>query len=285
MPGKLKNPMNQAKPLANQVAVVTGGGWNIGRAIALRLSELGASVVVASRTADHLEAVVEQITANGGEALAVACDVLQLDQVENLVGATVERFGTVDIMVACAGGSGAHQSIEDVDPQVWYDVVAKNLHGTFHCARCVLPIFRGKNRGHILTFAGGGAFFPWVGYSATAYASSKAAVCRFTDQLQAELLDTNIRVNCIEPGMVWSPDKIASVEAEEQRTGQTHPDRDTNRPPEAAAELVEFLTTEAGAAIRGRIISVNDSWWRDPNEVQAVEDTLTMYRLRRYDGT
>lgn len=276
--------MNQAQPLAGQVAIVTGGGWNIGRAIALRLSRLGAQVVIASRTSERLTAVVDEIVASGGEALAVSCDVIRLEQVEKLVEACVERFGTVDILVCCAGGSGAHASIEDVDPQVWYDVVAKNLHGSFHCARCVLPIFRAKNSGHVLTFAGGGAFFPWVGYFATAYASSKAAICRFTDQLQAELLDTGIRVNCVEPGMVWSPDKIAEVEAEEQRTGQAHPDRATNRSPEAAAELVEFLTTEPGAAIRGRIVSVNDTWWRDPEQVRAVEDTLTRYRLRRYEG-
>jgi len=277
--------MNQDQPLAGQVAIVTGGGWNIGRAIALRLSQIGASVVIASRSAERLDSVAEEITANGGEALAVPCDVMRLEQVEDLVRAAVTRFGTVDIMAACAGGSGAHQSIEDVDPQEWSDVVAKNLHSTFHCSRCVLPIFRDKNRGHIITFTGGGAFFPWVGYFATAYASAKAAICRFTDQLQAELLDTGIRVNCVEPGMVWSPDKIKAIEEEERRTGQPHPDRATNRPPEAAAELVELLTTAPGASIRGRIVSVNDTWWRDPGAVRAVEDSLTMYRLRRYDGS
>ncbi len=277
--------MDAAKPLADRVAVITGGGWNIGRAIALRLAKLGARVVITSRSAERLEQVAAEIEAGGGEALALPCDVMQLDQVEQLITRSVERFDTIDLMVACAGGSGAHARIEDVDPQVWYDVVAKNLHGTFHCARAVLPIFRDQDAGHLLTFAGGGAFFPWVGYNATAYASAKAALCRFTDQLQAELLDTGIRVNCIEPGMVWSPDKLAEIEAEEHRSGQPHPDRATNRSPEAAAELVEFLTSTAGAAIRGRILSVNDTWWRDPAQVRAVEDTLTMYRLRRYDGT
>ena len=282
---RLQHPMNQDQPLADQVAIVTGGGWNIGRAIALRLSRIGAHVVIASRSEDRLKMVVDEITASGGSALAVPCDVMCLEQVEHLIEATVAHFGTVDIMASCAGGSGAHESIEDVDPQVWYDVVAKNLHGTFHCARCVLPIFRAKNSGHILTFTGGGAFFPWVGYFATAYASAKAGICRFTDQLQAELLDTNIRVNCVEPGMVWSPDKIKAVEAQEQESGQPHPDRASNHPPESAAELVESLTTGPGTAIRGRIVSVNDSWWRDPDEIRAVEDSLTMYRLRRYDGT
>ncbi len=267
--------------LRDKVAIVTGGGWNIGRAIALRLASRGARVVVASRRAERLAAVVDEIERAGGNALAVACDVTQLDSVEDLVARSVERFGTVDAMVACAGGSGAHLPIDEVDPKSWCHVVATNLFGTFHCARAVLPTFRRQDRGDIVTFTGGGAFFPCLGQHATAYATAKAAVCRFTDQLQAELLDTGIRVNCIEPGMVWNPDTLAAIAAEEERTGVRHPDRDRNRSPELAAELVEFLLTDAGATVRARILSVNDTWWRDPARVAAIEPDLAAYRLRR----
>lgn len=269
--------------LQDQVAVVTGGGWNIGRAVALEFSRAGARVVVASRRVEHLEEVVKTIEASGGEALAVSTDITRLADVENMVKAAVATFGTVDILVAAAGGSGAHAPIDQVVPEEWYDVHLKNLHGTFHSARCVLPILRQKNRGVILTFAGGGAFFPLVGHHLTAYATAKAAICRFTDQLQAELLDTRIRVNCIEPGMVWSPDRLREVAAEEAQTGKPHPERQLNRAPEEAAELALFLASATGSALRGRVLSVGDTWWRNPDRVRDVEETEHLYRLRRVD--
>ena len=272
-----------ALALQDQVCVVTGGGWNIGRAVALGFSRAGAKVVVASRHLENLQGVVGEIQASGGEGLAVPTDVTRLAEVENLVEQAVATFGTVDILVAAAGGGGAQAPIDQVSPDEWYSVHAKNLHGTFHGARCVLPIMLAKNQGVILTFSGGGAFFPMLGHHLTAYATAKAAICRFTDQLQAELLDTGIRVNCIEPGMVWSKDRLAQVEAEEARTGKPHPDRQHNRPPEDAAELALFLASEPGSVLRGRVISVLDSWWRNPDRVRAVEETVHLYRLRRVE--
>jgi NAD(P)-dependent dehydrogenase (short-subunit alcohol dehydrogenase family) len=273
-----------SSPLKDQVAIITGGGWNIGRAIALAFARAGAKVVVASRRADKLEEVVKTIRSEGsGEVLAVPTDVTRLEDVENLVQATVDAFGTVDILVTAAGGGGAYAPIDEVSPEEWYEVHMKNLHGTFHAARCVLPIFKKKNRGVILTFSGGGAYFPMLGHNLVGYATVKAAVCRFTDQLQAELLETGIRVNCIEPGMVWSPDRLVEVEAEEARTGQPHPDRKHNRPPEEAAELALFLASGAGAPIRGRLLAVSDTWWRDPDRVREVEKTIHLYRLRRVE--
>ncbi|MHC4513772.1 MAG: SDR family NAD(P)-dependent oxidoreductase [Planctomycetota bacterium] len=269
--------------LQDQVAVVTGGGWNIGRSVAVRFSQAGARVVVASRRVDNLQEVVKTIQASGGEALAVPTDVTRMADVENLVERAVAAFGTIDILAAAAGGGGAHAPIDQVTPEEWYDVHMKNLHGTFHSARCVLPLLRAKNRGVILTFTGGGAFFPMLGHYLTAYATAKAAICRFTDQLQAELLDTDIRVNCVEPGMVWSPDRLQEVEAEEARTGKPHPERQFNRSPEDAAELALFLASEEGAALRGRVLSVGDTWWRNPDKVRAVEETVHLYRLRRVD--
>ncbi len=270
-------------PLKDQVAIITGGGWNIGRSVAIRFAAAGAKVVVASRRVENLEEVVETIQASGGEGLAVPTDVTRVADVENLVERTVAAFGTVDILVAAAGGSGAHAPIDQVTPEEWYQVHMQNLHGTFHSVRCVLPILRQKNSGLILNFSGGGAFFPLLGQHLTAYATAKAAICRLTDQLQAELLDTGIRVNCIEPGMVWSPDRLQQVEDEEARTGRPHPDRKDNRSPEEAAELALFLASEQGAVVRGRVIAVGDDWWRNPDRVRAVEETVHLYRLRRVD--
>lgn len=197
-----------------------------------------------------------------------------------MVAATVERFGTLDVLVNLAGGFGAGAAVDAVDPEAWIDVVQRNLVGTFLAVRAALPVLRTRDTAHILTCAGAGAFFPQVDSTLTAYASAKAALCRFTDQLAAELLDTSVRVNCIEPGMVWDPPALDKVEAEERRTGIPHPQRIHNRPPEAAAELVLFLLSDAAAGLNGRLVSVNDTWWRDPDRVRAVA-AGDGYRLRR----
>jgi NAD(P)-dependent dehydrogenase (short-subunit alcohol dehydrogenase family) len=269
---------------AGAVALVTGGGFNIGRAVAIRLAAAGARVVVAARRQAGLDATVAAIRNAGGEALAVATDVVDPQAVERLVARAVDAFGTVDILVAAAGGGGAHEPVDAVDPAAWTEVFANNVFGTFHAARAALPHMRRHNRGVILTFAGGGAFFPVLGAHLTAYATAKAALCRFTDQLQAELLDTNIRVHCLDPGMVWSPERLAEVRAEEQRSGTEHPERPHNRAPDDAAELALFLASSAGAGLRGRVLSVDDDWWRDPEQVRAVEATVNLYRLRRDTG-
>lgn len=269
---------------AEAVALVTGGGWNIGRAVAERLARCGARVVVSSRQPARLEETVAAIQAAGGEAVAMPADATDAAAMQAVGDAVRERYGRIDILVAAAGGSGAHEAVDVVDPSAWVDVIAKNLFATFHAARSVLPAMRAQNDGVIVTFTGGGAFFPWVGMHATAYATVKAAICRFTDQLHAELLDTPLRVNCIEPGMVWDPDRLAAVAAEEAASGTPHPERAFNRSPELAAELVEFLASPSGAMIRGRILSVNDTWWRDPAQIEAVEATHHLYRVRRVDA-
>ncbi len=269
--------------LANQVAIVTGGGWNVGRAVAERFAAEGAAVVVASRTAARLAETVTAIETAGGRALAVPTDVTKEEQVAALVDTTVRHFGTVDVLAALAGGGLEHRPLEEVSLALWEHVFAVNVRSTFLCARAVLPILRAKNRGSILTCAGGGAFFPMLGPEYNAYACAKAAVCRFTDQLTAELWETGIRVNGLTPGKVLNADRLREIEAEEQRTGVVHPERQGNRPPHDAAELALWLVSEQSAPLRGRIVSVDDDWWRDPDAVARVDATVHAYRLRRAD--
>src|SRR5690606_4477562 len=144
--------------------------------------------------------------------------------------------------------------------------------------------FRRRNSGAVLLCAGGGAFHPVLGEPIAAYACAKAALCRLTDQATAELLDTGIRVNCIDPGLAWDDETLAAVEREERRSGRPHPQRTAYRPASQAAELAAWLVAERSDGVRGRCVSVYDAWWRDPAEVAAVERTLHRYRLRRYDG-
>ena len=268
---------------AGKVALVTGGGWNIGRAIAVRLAAEGAKVVVAARRAPLLDETVSRVTAAGGEALAVAADVTIAADLERVVQQAEAAFGPIDCCAAIAGGSGAHQPIDRVDPEEWARVVQVNLVGAFHTIRAVLPRMRERRAGTLLTCSGGGSWFPMLGEHYTAYAAAKAGICRLTDQLAVELLDAGIRVNCLQPGMVWNEDHLRAVAGEEQRTGVPHPQRAQNHPPEHAAELAAFLLADESAPLTGRIASVDEAWWRDRATVLAVAQTLHAYCLRRID--
>ncbi len=269
--------------LEGKVAIVTGGGWNIGRAIAEHFASLGAKVGICGRREELLDETVAAIRAAGGEALAVRADVTELADVEALVARTREAFGPIDVLAAIAGGGGGYEEIDAIDPDWWAHVVKLNLVGTFHAARCVLPDMRARGSGSIITCSGGGSYFPLLGVNLTAYAAAKAGVCRFTDQLAAELLATDIRVNCLQPGLVWSEARRREVEAEEARTGTTHPEREHNHPPEQAAELAAFLASDASAPLTGRLVSVDDDWWRDPEKIAAVCASLHAYCLRRVE--
>jgi 3-oxoacyl-[acyl-carrier protein] reductase len=271
-----------ARPLEGRVAVVTGGGFNIGRGVAIGFAQAGANVVVAGRRAALLDETVAQITAAGGNALAVPTDATRRADCEALVAAATQRFGQVDVFAAIAGGGGGFEPIDTIDPERFERVVAQNLFATFHGVAAVLPQMRARNRGVILTCVGAGAFFPMVGWNATAYACAKAALCRLTDQLTAELWETDIRVNGIEPGQVWNEADLAAVAAEEARTGVPHPQRANNRTPAQAAELAVFLASDASRPLRGRLVSVDDAWWRDPQKVAAVDASVHLYRVHRH---
>ena len=276
--------MGDDQTMRGRCAAVTGGGFNIGRAVALRLAQQGAKVAVFGRRRALLDETVALIEAEGGEALAVEGDVRRAADCERLAAEASARFGPVDALAAIAGGSGAEQAVDDVDPAAWAEVVEVNLVGTYHAVRAVLPQMRSRGAGTIVTTCGGGSWFPVVGAHATAYAAAKAGVCRFTDQLAVEVLAHGVRVNCLQPGQVWSPDKLQQVEEAERRAGEPDPGRAHNHPPEHAAELAAFLLSEASAPLTGRIASVDEDWWRDPQQVQAVSQSLHAYCLRRVDG-
>lgn len=267
--------------LEGKTVLVTGGGWNIGRAIAERCAREGARVAICGRREALLEETAASIRAEGGTVLPGVVDVTALDQVEAFADRIAGELGPVDALVANAGGGGGYEPLDTIDPEWWARVVQLNLVGTFHSIRAVLPGMRARGSGTIVTLSGGGAWFPLLGVHLTAYAAAKAGVCRLTDQLAAELLDTPIRVNCLQPGLVWSPERLREVEAEEARTGEPHPNRAENHPPEDAAELAVFLASDASAPLTGRLVSVDDTWWRDREKVEAVSRSLHAYCLRR----
>ena len=269
--------------LGGRVAIVTGGGWNIGRATSVAFARAGAAVVVAGRRSEPLEETVGLIEAAGGRGLAVPTDVTDWAATEALVARATEHFGPVDVLAALAGGGGGYEPVDAIEPEWWEHVIRINLVGTFHAVRAVLPGMRAANRGSIVTCTGGGAWFPMVGVHATAYATAKAGICRFTDQLAVELMDTPIRVNCLQPGLTWDEKKLAAVAAEEARTGQPDPARAENHPPEDGAELALFLASDASLPLHGRSVSVDEDWWQDAGRRERVQADLHSCCLRRME--
>lgn len=264
-----------------KIAIVTGGGWNIGRAIALKLATEGARVIITSRNGDNLEMTAAQAHRKDLYIRPIVADLTKPEDVHRMIGDVLGEEGPPDILACMAGGFGCGVPIVDSDPLEWRDVLLRNLYTTYLSCRAVLPSMLERQRGDILTCAGGGAFFPMVGVNATAYASAKAGICRFTDQLYVEVMDMPaIRVNCMEPGMTWSPKDLERIVEEEKALGRPHPLREMNHPPEDGARLACFLLSPEARLLNGRILSVDEDWWLDPVKVKQVSET-DLYRLRR----
>ena len=161
-------------PLAGRVALVTGGGRGIGRAIALALAEAGADIAICYRErADAAAAVVAQIEAGGRRALAVAADVVSREDVSAMVRSTCDRLGGVDVMVNNAGVLQQKPFAEITDAD-WDHVIDVNLKGTFICSQEVLPVMKSRGGGRIINLASSGGQLG--GTLAVHYAASKAGV-------------------------------------------------------------------------------------------------------------
>jgi len=181
---------------ANRVIAITGGSAGIGRATAVRLAHAGHAVAICARRADKLDAAADQIRDNGGKVLAVAGDVSRLEDVERFVAATVERFGTLDVMV-CNAGFAVAGAIDDVTPRQMRALMDINYMGTFYAAAAALRLFRRKAVGHIVIVSSivGRRGVPYMGaYSATKFAQVGMAEC-----LRAELAGTGIHVTVVYP--------------------------------------------------------------------------------------
>jgi NAD(P)-dependent dehydrogenase (short-subunit alcohol dehydrogenase family) len=185
--------------LAGKVALVTGAGSGIGRAIAVRFAQEGAQVVAASRTLENVE---ETARLAGGETLALRTDVRAEDDVQAMVERAQERFGRIDILVNNAG-IGTSKSILECEPDEWDRVFAVNVRGVYLCTRAVLPGMLKRGEGVIINIA---SALGLVGVpKRAAYCASKGAVITLTKQVATEYAGQGVRCNCICPGTVDSP--------------------------------------------------------------------------------
>jgi 3-oxoacyl-[acyl-carrier protein] reductase len=188
------------KPLDGMVALVTGAGRGIGRAIALGFGDAGASVCCAARTQAQVDATAEAIRARNGRAMAHSVDVTDNSAVSGLVEATVKTFGRLDLLVVNAGVNSARGNVSDVDPDAWRTTIEVNLVGAYYCARAAVPALRRSGGGKIIMIGSGIGHRGTAGNSA--YACSKAGLWMLTRVLAQELAGDRISVNELIPGPV-----------------------------------------------------------------------------------
>lgn len=210
-------------PLKGKVAVITGAGRGIGRAVALRFAADGAKVVLAARTSDQIDGVVGEISELAGVALAVPTDVSSESDVKNLFEQAESRFGPVDILVNNAGAM-ILRSIAETSLDEWNQVMSANLLGAFLCSRAVLPSMMRRKTGRIINVGSmaGRRGYPEQGV----YCASKHGLYGLSKVLSIEGQPYGIRVNVVSPGGVlteFSQDLLASrdpSEAEEWMTAE-----------------------------------------------------------------
>lgn len=272
--------------LSGRIALVTGAGRGIGRAISLALARAGADLILLARTANELDETAAQVQALGRRALPILADVSQRDDVRGAVTRGLERFGKIDILVNNAGIQPPIGPLVANDPETWTRAVAVNLFGPFHCSQAVLPGMIARRYGKIINLSGGGATAPRPNFSA--YAASKAAVIRLTETLAEEVRPYNIQVNAIAPGAVntrmLAEVLVAGGAAGDELIAAQRRQVQGGTPPELAAALVVFLASAASDGLTGKLISApHDDWqhW-DAGRIAELAES-PWYTLRRLD--
>jgi 3-oxoacyl-[acyl-carrier protein] reductase len=225
------------------VAIVTGAGRGIGRAIAVAFGREGARVVVTARSQPEIDAASEAVRQAGAEATSVRCDVSLETEVEALVAAVIGRYGQVDVLVNNAAVNLPTIETVDMKPDDWRRVVDVDLTGPFLCARAVLPHMIRRRAGKIINISSIGGRRGARGRGP--YRAAKAGLINFTETLAAETRRYGINVNCICPGGV-DTEMIRQI-SRGSRSGQL-------MHPEEIAAIALFLAGDESSAITGTSI-------------------------------
>ena len=249
--------------LKAKVALVTGGGSGIGKAIAAQLAKIGVSVAIASRSQSRVDTVASELTAAGLSALAVQMDVRNKLDVQRGVDGIVAKWGTIHILVNNAGISGL-SLIDDEDDSKWYDIVNTNLHGMYFVSKAVLKHIPDHSGGRIINISSVLGKFGVPGYSA--YCTTKHGMIGFTRALALEVVQRGITVNTICPG--WVDTEMATLGIHETAALQGITPEQFKAAAVAAvpirrfleadeiAELVCYVASDAARGITGQAMNI-----------------------------
>lgn len=270
--------------LEGRVAVVTGAGRGIGRAVALSLAQAGAKVAALARTQSEIEETAALIMRTGG-AQAFAVDVTDTSGVRRVIEEIEAALGPVDVLVNNAGQLGRIGPFVESDPGEWWRVLDVNVRGPMLCTRAVLPGMMARGHGRIVNIASGLLPHPYL----SAYVTSKTALVRFSETLAAETRPRGVRVFAIGPGTTRTAMSEHSLTSEEGRRwipwfGRIFTEK-LDVPMERPVRLVVDLASGRADALSGRYVTVFDDL--DALLLRATEierEGLYSLRVRKFDS-
>lgn len=259
----LKNraPNNSFGNLTGRVAIVTGARRGMGRTHSLTLAKAGAKVVVADISLEECENVVKEIEKEGGEAIAVKCDISSKKEVEEMVKKTVEKFGKVDILVNNAGICPFKPFLE-LTEEDWDKVLDINLKGYFLCSQAAAKEMAKQKSGVIVNIASVAMGQQGVGFpNIVHYCASKGGIVAMTEALAVEMAPYNIRVNAISPGAIETPmmDSIKSDPKSLEGILARVPLRRVGQPQEIS-NMVLFLASDEASYMTGATVVIDGGW-------------------------
>lgn len=242
--------------ISNKVVIVTGASKGIGRVIAEAFAKEGAKLSLWDIDYKALIAVADAISSQSDEkVVAIKCDVSSEQDINEAVKITVEKYGTIDVLIANAGILNASKILE-TSVERWDEVFDVNTKGPFLCAKAVAPFLQSKNSGRIIFASSFAAIVPSVG--SAAYAASKSAIVSLTRVLAAELGPWNITVNAYAPGMI--PTEMSSIdilsESRQNELLDTLCIREWGSADDIASLLI-FLSSEQARYITGTLIDTS----------------------------
>jgi NAD(P)-dependent dehydrogenase (short-subunit alcohol dehydrogenase family) len=274
--------------LQNEVALVTGAGRGIGRAIAEAYGAAGASVVLMSRSTDQVDDATRTITSAGGRAVAAAGDVTVASDVARAVATAEQNFGPVSVLVSNAGITGPYAPIWDADPDEWWRCQDVHVHGAFLCTRAVWAGMVKRGSGRIVVISSRAA--ERGGANLSGYQIAKASQLRMVEALAAEGVDVGIRAWAVHPGNVltaFTDAPLQRADAQKYQPGfvarnrALKEDPSLGTPVSKVADLCVFLASGAGDALSGRYFRIEESWEEMARSADVIKrDDLYTLRMR-----
>jgi len=276
------------KLLDSRTIVITGGSLGIGSAVAKECVRQGARTIIAARNVQDLSRTLADLKdISRKDHLSYALDVSDSGAVKRFAQWVSSQCGEVHGLVNCAGIYGPIGKSTQVDVEEFTRAIHINFLGTVYVCNAFAPIMSAQKKKKIVNYSGGGAASPFPNYSA--YATSKIAIVRFTENLALELLDDNFDVNCVAPGFVVTRLHEETLQSGPEKAGKSFLETTKKQieaggvPAQTAAELTVFLLSEESDGITGKFISAPWDPWQDRQFQERLRTDKDFATLRRID--